>query len=216
MREPLRLALTTAPARLPVGLDEIKAQLRLEDDQTAEDAVAMGVVRTAVEACEDFTARALITQTWTLFRDRWPGARGDAWPREGLSQGVERRGAGRALSLPRPPLQAIVHVKTFDENDVEAVWPTANYFADTASEPGRLVARTGRTLPTPGRAANGIEVRFVAGYGGDAADVPEPLRQGVLRLAAYLFENRGDRAVETAVHGSGAAALWQPFKVQRL
>lgn len=216
MREPLRLTLTAGPARLAVGLDEVKAQLRLDDDQTAEDALVMGHVRAAIAACERFTARALITQTWTLFRDHWPSAPGDESLREGWSEGVLGEASARALFLPKPPLQAIVHVKTFDENDAESIWPAANYFADTASEPGRLVARSGIAFPAPGRAANGIEVRFVAGYGDDPGAVPEALRQGILQLAAFLFENRGDGRSETALARSGAAGLWQPHVVSRL
>ena len=63
MPEPLRLTLTAAPAQLPVGLNEIKAQLRLDDDQILEDALVMGHVQAAVDACERATGRALITQT---------------------------------------------------------------------------------------------------------------------------------------------------------
>ena len=61
MREPLRLTLTTAPAGPPVGLDAVKAALRLDDDRTTEDALVMGLVRTAGESCEAFTGRALVT-----------------------------------------------------------------------------------------------------------------------------------------------------------
>ena len=69
---------------------------------------------------------------------------------------------------------------------------------------------------SPGRAANGIEVRFVAGYGSGFADVPQPLRQGIVQLAAFLFENRGDAVSEAAILDSGAAGLWQPYTVARL
>ncbi len=196
MREPLRLKRVQAPARLPVTLDEIKAQLRLEDDQTFEDALVMAAVRSATEQCELSTGRALVTQTWTLFRDHWP--------------------AGAILPLPRAPLQAIVQVKTFAQDDGETIWPAANSFADTAGEPGRLVARGGRSFPIPGRAANGIAVQFIAGYGDDPADVPEALRQGILKMAAVLFENRGDDQAEKGMTASGAAALWAPFRLPRL
>ena len=220
MREPLRLTLVTPPTELPLTLGEVKAQLRLDEDQTAEDALLLGHLRAAAGLCEAFTGRALITQTWTLLRDAWPGAaasgnlREDL--REGLHEGVERLGAARALPLPKAPLQSVVHVKTFDGNDDETLWPAANYIVDTASEPGRIVARTGQTFPKPARAAGGIEVQFTAGYGGNPADVPQPLRQGILQMTATLFEHRGDAAPEAALHRTGAAALWQPFRLLEL
>jgi hypothetical protein len=216
MREPLRLTLTAAPLGPPVGLDEVKAALRLDDDQTLEDALVAGLIRSAAAACEAFTGRALITQTWTLHRDAWPGAAAEPPLREGLSQGPSSPAAPRYLELPKPPLQSIVYVKTFDDADTETTWAAANYFTDTASLPGRLVARTGQVFPPPARAANGIEVQFVAGYGGDPTDLPEALRQGILQTIAHLFENRGEAAAETALHASGAAALWRPYRVLEL
>ena len=213
MREPLRLTLTTAPAGPPVGLDAVKAALRLDDDRTTEDALVMGLVRTAGDSCEVFTGRALVTQTWTLARDAWPGAPAEEILHEGWRVGIAAPAQARFLTLPKPPLQAVVHVKTFDENDAETTWPAANYFVDTASLPGRLVARSGQVFPTPTRAANGIEVQFTAGYGADPTDVPEALRQGLLQMVAFLFENRGDAAPERALHDSGAAALWQAYRI---
>jgi len=215
MREPLKLLLTSAPVRLPVGLDEIRAHLRLDDGAVAEDAAVMGMVRAAVGACERFTGRALISQSWALFLDHWPAAHDDGPLGEGWSRGPDTVTAVRTLNLPKPPLRSIAQIKTFDESDNAIVWPGANYFVDTASAPGRVAARTGQTFPQPGRATNGIEIDFVAGYGDDPGTVPEDLRQGILRLAAHMFEHRGD-GVAAAVRGAGAAALWQPYKVQSL
>lgn len=224
MREPLKLVLNTPAARLPLELNELRAQLRLDDDQTLEDAVLLAGLRAASEACERFTGRALITQIWTLFRDAWPLEDDGAGLREGWREGVLSERRARALALPRPPLQSVVHVKTFAEDDTETVWPASNYVVDAAGLPGRLVARSGQAFPAPGRAANGIEVRFVAGHGDAPGDVPEALRQGILRLAAHLHEHRGDAAGDaaggatsvTAQAASGAAALWRPFVVARL
>ncbi len=216
MREPLRLTLTAAPLGPPVGLDEIKAALRLEDDQTLDDALIAGLTRSAASACEAFTGRALITQTWTLHRDAWPGESRETPLREGWSEGPSSPPTPRYLDRPKPPLQSIVHVKIFDDADTETIWQAANYFTDAASLPGRLVARVGQVFPVPTRAANGVEVQFVAGYGADPTDIPEALRQGILQTIAHLYENRGEAAPETALHDSGAAALWRPFRVLEL
>ena len=131
---------------------------------------------------------------------------------------------GRGLvSLPKPPLRSVTHVKVYDETDSATTWPASAYYVDGASEPGRLVARSGVSWPDPGRVANGIEILYVAGYAADdsgspsdyTANVPRALRDGILRLVARLYEHRGDDP-EAAVVQSGAAALWQPYRVRRL
>lgn len=218
MRESLKLQLTAPPARLPVDLNELRAHLRLDDSQTVEDAILSAALRSAAESCENFTGRALVTQTWTLFRDAWPSGDCDAVLREGWHEGALETSSSRALALilPKPPLQSVAHVKTFAEDDTEALWPASDYFVDTAGIPGRVIARAGQAFPVPGRVANGIEVRFVAGYGDTPGDVPARLRQGIVQLAAYHFENRGDSAVEAALKSSGASVLWRSLAVARL
>ncbi len=216
MREPLKLQLTAPPARLPVDLNELRAQVRLEDDRTDEDAILLANLRAAAEACETYTGRSLITQTWTQFRDAWPDAElGDAL-HEGWREGpLDISGTG-ALLLPRPPLQAVVHVKTFSAEDAETLWPASAYFVDTAGLPGRLVPRKGQVFPVVGRGANGIEIQFIAGHGDAPGDVPSQLRQGIVQLAAYLFENRGDGLTGSALTASGAESLWRASIVARL
>ncbi|RMD64395.1 MAG: hypothetical protein D6826_02505 [Alphaproteobacteria bacterium] len=202
MREPLKLRLEVPPAALPVALGEVRAHLRLDDDQVLEDALLLGMVRVATDACEAFTRRALMTRTWTLVRDRWPDE----------DTGV--------VTLPRPPLQSVVDVRTIDEAGTQTVWSASNYVVDTAAVPGRLIAHAGRAFPHPGRRGAGIEIRFVAGYGDAPGDVPAPLRDGILRFVTWIFEHRGDAVVPTAgvdaARASGAAALWRPFIVPRL
>lgn len=221
MREPLRLSLVSGPAQLPVSLDQVKAQLRLDDDFTADDAPVMTLARVATEACERFTRRALITRTWRLFRDAWPHARtsttggGDWW--DGTREGAlsELPPSRRVLELPKPPLQSVVHVKTYDDADAATTYAAGNYFVDTAGDPGRVVLRDGAATPAPTRAANGLEVEFVAGYGDDPGDVPEQLRQGILMLTAHLYENRADLPDE-AVKVSGAVVLWRAYRLPGL
>lgn len=54
-----------------------------------------------------------------------------------------------------------------------------------------------------------VTVSGVAGHGTDANVVPEPIRQGIVRLAAHLFANRDsiDGDLPAAV-----TALWRPFR----
>ena len=202
MSEPLRLTLTAPPSVEPITLAEAKVFLRV--DISNDDALIAALVTAAREACERFTGRVLVTQTWTLFRDDWPGR--------------------AAVDIPRPPLLSIVHVKTYDDTDTATVWAANNYLVDTASEPGRLIPRTGVALPEVTRTAAGIEIRFVAGYAPDESgspsdlvgNIPGGLVEGVRQLVAHLYENRGDCGADEAAALSGATLLWRPYQVKRL
>ena len=202
MSEPLRLILSAPPAVEPVTLAEAKAFLRV--DIGNDDALITALTGTARDACERFTGHALVAQTWTLFLDDWPGK--------------------AVIKIPRPPLLSIAHVKTYDDTDTATLWPASNYFADTASDPGRLIARSGAVLPEATRPAAGIEIRFVAGYPPDdsgspsdpVGNIPGSLIEGIRRLVAYLYENRGECGTDEAAALSGATLLWRPYRMMRI
>src|SRR3546814_2145352 len=57
-----------------------------------------------------------------------------------------------------------------------------------------------------------IRVRYQAGMAADWNGVPEPLRQGIVRLVAHMHLHRdGDQSPPAAV-----AALWRPWRRMRL
>src|SRR3954463_8761749 len=65
--------LLTPPAVEPVTLADAKAYLRVDNDD--DDAVISALIAGARSHIEAQTRRALITQTWRLVRDVWPGDR---------------------------------------------------------------------------------------------------------------------------------------------
>jgi uncharacterized phiE125 gp8 family phage protein len=95
------------------------------------------------------------------------------------------------------------------------VFDASNYYVDTAGTPGRIVLTQGAVPPVPGRIANGIEIRFTAGYGTTEDSVPTLLRQGMLQVIAHLYEHRGD-SPDQALLRSGAAAIFQPYRLVSL
>ncbi len=215
MPEPFRLTLITPPAALPLSLGEVKSALRVGDDQTLDDAQLMAYLRSAVDAFENFSGRALITQTWTMWRDAWPlrsSLDDRLW--EGVRVAADLAAPSRAVEIPKPPLQSVVHVKTYDDSDVATTWAAGNYFVDTASEPGRLVARVGVNFPTTTRAANGIEIQFKAGYGDSGNDVLQPIRDGLLRMVASLYECAGgEERMAKSDLTKAAELLWRPYRI---
>lgn len=191
---PPGLILVTPPALEPVTLSEAKAYLRL--DTADEDALVTRLVAAARHAAERATGRALITQSWRLTLDRWPGS--------------------RVIELPLPPLESVDGVTLIDDADVETPWPATNTVADLAAEPGRLALRDGVAPPLPGRDIGGLAVDFTAGYGAQPTDVPEALRQAMIRLAAHWFEHRDGWQAGRGVLPGDIEALFAPYRVARL
>jgi len=199
------LRLVTGPAGEPVSLDEAKAHLRVEIGD--DDALITRLIAAARAAAEDFTGRAFVTQTWRLTLDRPPLRRSPWW--DGVREGADTLPRANAIVLPRPPLQAVVKVETFDEAGDATVWDAANYVVDT--EGARLVLRAGAAWPVPQRTSAGFAVTYTAGYGDQAEDVPSALRQGILAHVAALYEHRGDDRMPAQ-----ARALYAPFRMVAL
>lgn len=158
----------TAPVLEPVTLAEAKAQCRI--DVATEDALITSYISAARRLCERIDWRAYLTQTLEVWLDDWP--------------------SGDVLTIPRPPLQSVTSVKYYDEDNVEATFPSASYYVDTVSEPGRVVLNSDYDWPSVTlRPVNAVVVRFVAGWT-SAANVPETIKQAVLLVVGHWYEDR--------------------------
>jgi len=212
----IRESRTTAPATSAVDLQQAKQWLRVSDSDVADEAVVVGLLQAAVEACEMYTGRALITQTWTAFLDAWPRvpSSDDYW--EGVKQGPETMlfNPARGLELRRGPLQSVTSITSYDDSDAATVYAASSYFVDTVTN--RIVLRTSATPPLPTRVANGIKIIYVAGYGDDPDDVPETLRQGVLAYTAHLYEHRGDDDLAMMPMPPVVRIAWESYRMTRL
>lgn len=183
------VAVITPPAEEPVT--RVEAKLHLRVDHTADDDLIDRLITAARQRVENATWRALVTQTLELTLDAWPG--------------------GNRLELPRPPLVSVTSV-TYTNSDGQAtVWSSSLYQVITQGTPGRIVPAYGESWPTATlRAANGIAVRYVAGYGAAAA-VPALLKAAILLLVGHLYENR-----EAVIVGAGLAATPLPLAVESI
>jgi len=211
-----RLSLISAPAIEPVSEAEVMAHLRTGSED--ELALMLGHIRAARQMVESWTGRALISQSWRWMLDGWPGHTMQDWW-DGVRAGAIGAGAARFIELPKAPLLSVSAVTLFNDADQPTLWAAANYFADTASTPGRLVLRNAASVPLPQRSANGLQIDFTCGYGVGPGDVPAPLRQAVLMLTAHYFENREvmtGAGSENQILPLGLHALLAPYRMMRL
>lgn len=191
----MALQQVSGPAVEPISVAEAKEHMRV--DGTSEDALISSLILTSRLHIEAALGLALITQSWRLLLDAWPKA--------------------GEVRIPLRPLQSVSEIKTYDAADAASVVATDRYVFDAASNPGRIVPGGGG-LPQLGRAANGIEISFVAGYGDNPTDVPAPIRQALLLLIAHWYEHRDPVEIGTpgvAIPAS-VSRLLKPYRQARL
>jgi len=162
------LILTSGPAAEPITLDEAKLHCRVDGD--ADDLLVSSLILAArlhIERCLDL---ALISQSWSLYLDRWPDA--------------------AFVELPLAPLIGVDAVRLYSPTDTNVTLDPGLFAVDAVSRRPRLARRDGQSWPLPGRAINGIEIAFTAGYGAAAEHVPMPVRQALKMLVAHWYEAR--------------------------
>jgi uncharacterized phiE125 gp8 family phage protein len=156
----------------------VKDYLRMESG--AEDGTVTAAVQTALALGEAFTGTAWIARSWQSWLSRSPD-----WQR-----------------LPVAPVMAIGPIETVDTDGATAALPVDAYTID-------LDARgEGWVRPLQAKESTRARVTFAAGTAVGWEDLPPPLAQGVVLLAAHLIEARGDPGAPPAA----VVAFWRPWR----
>lgn len=176
--------LVTGPDHEPIDLDEAKAHLNI--DSTDDDVYISALITAAREWVENFTQRALITQTWYYYVDSFR----------------------REIVLPFPKLRSVTAITYVDTNGDTQTLSSTVYTADAYKEPGRIVLAYGRSWPSTRSQINAVRIEYVAGYE-DASDVPQSIKHAMMIMISHWYENR-----EPVVVGSNVASV--PMSVEAL
>lgn len=189
---PARLSLITGPTDEPLTLVDAKAHLRVEI--TDDDTYITSLISRAREVFERETGRQLVDATWRAQLDRFPWS--DREP----------------IELPKPPLQSVTTVTYLDSSGASQTWAPAEYQVDVFDGPaarrGLLYPVVNEQYPDTYPIPDAVTITFIAGYG-NAAAVPEEIKQHMLQLIGHYYEHR-----EIVVVGEGSIAPL-PFGVQQ-
>lgn len=181
---PVSFRRTVEPVAEPVDPETVRLHLR--GLATAEDPLLIGWIAAARALVEEYTGRALMTQTWRAEMEAWP----------------------LALRLQRAvPLQSVTSVQYYDAaNTLQTL--DASVYVVSAFEPALITLADGKTWPALARRPDAVRVTYVAGAT-SAADVPMPLVQALMLLCGHWDANRS-----LAVVGTSAEDL--PWSVRAL
>lgn len=181
----MKRAIVTPAALAPAALAELKDWLGITTP--ADDAQLVALLRTALDLCEGFTGLMPLQQGCEEVLPVLPG-----WQ-----------------ALTARPVQSITAVQGIPAEGARFALPLASYALDLdADGAGRV------RIVNPG-AAGRIAVQFTAGMAREWADLPESLRHGVIRMAAFHYRQREAEAAP-ATPPAAIAALWRPWRQVRL
>lgn len=187
----MTLRLITAPAALAVSLIEAKAHLRLID--ATDDALVTAMIGAATESAEHATGRALMAQTWEA----------------GFDSFID------TLVLTRVPVQSVTSITYIDAAGVlQTLLPALYTLVQDDFGFARILPAYGTTWPAVRGDADGVKVRYVAGYA-SAAAVPQSIKSWILLNVGSQYENRESETVGngSAIAPAFADALLHRYKV---
>jgi hypothetical protein len=180
--------LQVAPTTEPVTLDELKLWARI--DSNDDDALLTSLIVSARQACENYTKRSFITQTWRMTLDLAGNSLdkllGDGYyelPITALYGGLPT-----VIDLPRQPVQSITSITTFDLGNNATVYPSINYFLN--ADGARVLLNQGAVWPGNMRPIAACQIVYVTGYGNTAASVPQAIRDAIKGYAHHAYESR--------------------------
>ena len=170
-------------ARPIVTLSEAQAYVRIETGE--EEAVVAGLIRTASALCEAFITQVVVARDF--------------------SEDVAATGAWERLAL--RPVRSITEVEAVDSGGAASLLAVGDYAVDVDSSGDGWVRITNAALATR------VRVSGTVGMADGENDVPEPIRQGVLRLVGHLFTSRDDAGGDPP---AAVTALWRPYRRMRI
>jgi uncharacterized phiE125 gp8 family phage protein len=174
------------PAVLPpAALAELKHWLGISTAQ--DDAELAALLRAALEVCEAFTGLMPIAATCE-----------EVLPVAPLWQTLSVR-----------PIQAIVQVQGIPAEGPRITLVAEAYAVELDAD------GSGRVRVTQPTIAGRVAVRFTAGLAADWEGLPEPIRHGLLRLAAHQHRER-DLPSASPLPPAAVAALWRRWRRLRV
>ena len=175
----MRLTKLTNPTTLPLALNSLKRQLRIEEDDTGYDDDLTEIIWDAVEYLE---CECHITLISTQVRATW-----DCWPAD-------------IVKLPAWPISSIDSITYTDTNGASQTLSSSLYRTNLVQCPAVVMPEIGESWPSlEADSINAVNINLTAGYGAAASDVPRMAQRYLKLLCGHWFLNR--ESVVTGVVG---------------
>ena len=166
-----------------ITMSEAQAYVRIETGE--EEALLAGLIRSASALCEAFINQVVVARDFDL----------------------DLPASGNWERLPIAPVRSMTSLAAVDAGGLATPIDSSGYVLDVD------FAGYGWVRLTQAADVSRVRVSGRAGMADDENGVPEPIRQGVLRLVAHLFTARDGEGGEPP---AAVTALWRPYRRMRL
>lgn len=178
------------PAFQPITLAEAKAQLRIEQSDSVEDAGITADIEAATQMVETRYAHCLTQSTWRVTMANWPA----------------RLDLDGYFRLPMNPVVSVDNVKYFNAANGEVtLTPYTDYVTDTGIGARLKILNQSGVFARP----DAVQINFTCGYGAPGANeaaqqaaVPADFKKWVKMLTASFFEQRTGMVIGASVDRS--------------
>lgn len=192
------LTRTVDPTGDVLQLADVKAHLRVQADDTGEDALIAAYLAAAVAMIDgpQGIGVALLRQTWRLTLE--------AWPCDGR------------IFLPLGPVQSVAAIKYVDPAGVQQTLDPSAYVVDFGRRPALASPAFGTSWPPARPQSNAVTVDFACGYT-DAASIPAPITAALKLMVGDLYANREGVVIDasrvTVIENPTVDRLLAPYRV---
>lgn len=158
------------PERLPISIDQLKAQVRDEECDSAQDALMKAIIQAVAGYFENYTSRVLLNTTFKTFRDCFYSC----------------------IELRKSMFQSIVSFQYYKAGVLTPV-DSSIYQVTQSNDYSKIILLNNQYFPQDADTrAQAVEITFIAGFGERSSDIPDDIKTGLLQHAAYMWTNRGD------------------------
>lgn len=187
------VALVTGPAVLAVSLSDVKTHLKVSG--SSEDTYLTQLIEAAVEVAEKYTKRDFITKTYRQLQDTFFNVN----------------------EVRKSPNVSVTSVKYYDVDNVQQTLSSALYYALNYSQYLGIFPVDNASWPSTYLRPHAVEINFTAGYGSAPSNVPAGIKQALMMMVAYLYENRGDcnacGPADLIKNNTAVRNLLEPFRL---
>lgn len=163
------LLVTDAP-RLPISLDEVKQQLRLDSCDPSDDSYLKLLISAVSDYFEEYTNRILLAKSFRTYRDFFPPY----------------------ILLRKSKFLSLVSFQYYKAGVLTTVDP-ATYQITQSDDYSKIIPLCNSNFPSNADCMQQtVSIVFTAGFGIRANSIPADIRMALLQHVSYLWVNRGD------------------------